>query len=121
MSKLIYLAGPYSSPNPAVQERRFRQVCDAAAQFMRQGRLIYSPIAHSHSIAAWGLPGAWGYWAKLGRVMVERCDELWVLRLPGWDKSIGVAEEVKIASEMAMVVRYIGWPIATPSLPPVLG
>lgn len=121
MSKLIYLASPYSSPSPAVQEKRFQHACDAAAHFIREGRFVFSPIAHTHPISSWGLPGDWKFWSEFDRMMIERCDELWVLRLPGWGRSVGVAAEVKTASELAMVVRYIGWPIAPSSLPPVQG
>jgi hypothetical protein len=53
---MIYLASPYSHPDPAVREARFREACRAAAKLMRLGQPAFSPIVHGHPIAVYGLP-----------------------------------------------------------------
>ena len=45
---MIYLASPYSHPDPSVREQRFQNACRIAAELMRSGRIVYSPVAHSH-------------------------------------------------------------------------
>ena len=47
----IYLAGPYSHPDPTVRAIRFHKLNDKAAELLRAGNLVFSPISHSHPIA----------------------------------------------------------------------
>jgi len=103
---MIYLASPYSHENPAVKEERFHAACACAAEMMRSGMHVFSPIAHTHPIAAHGLPGDWAYWQTYDRAMLSRCDELVVLCLPGWKESTGVQAEIKIARELGIPVRF---------------
>jgi len=105
--RLIYLASPYSHPDRQIQERRFQAVCQQAAEMMRRGELVFSPIAHTHPIAAYDLPGDWAFWRRYDRAMLERCDELVVLQLYGWEESIGVQAEIAIAKELNLPVRFI--------------
>jgi hypothetical protein len=109
MSKdLIYLACPYSSPDPAVREQRFHAVNRAAARLMEQGDLIFSPISHSHPIAIdGGLPKDWGFWERYDRAILGCCRTLIVLCLPGWEQSVGVQAEIKIAKELGLDIEYI--------------
>ncbi len=75
---------------------------------MREGRHVYSPIAHTHPIAIMGgLPLGWDYWEPFDRKMIAACDELWVLQIDGWDRSLGIAAEVQIATELGKTIRYI--------------
>jgi len=103
---MIYLASPYTHPDRDVREIRFRAVCAFAAEMMRQGRHVFSPIAHTHPIAAHGLPGDWAFWESYDRDMIARCDEVAVLCLPGWEESKGVRAEIAIAVDLGLPVRY---------------
>jgi hypothetical protein len=105
--RLIYLASPYSHSDPAIQEERFKEACMAAAGMMRAGHLVYSPIVHSHPLTHYGLPTDWGYWKRLDGEMLERCDELWVLMLDGWTSSEGVGDEMRMARQRGLPVRYV--------------
>lgn len=105
---MIYLASPYSHDDPEVRERRFRQVCAAAARLMRGGHHIFSPIAHSHPIALAGnLPGDFEYWRAYDEAMIAACAEVWVLRLDGWQDSKGIEAEIMIAASTGKPVRFI--------------
>ena len=104
---MIYLASPYSHPSLEVREQRFRDACRAAAKLMRSGHVVFSPIAHGHSIAAFGLPTDWRFWEPLDREQVIRCDEVVVLTLDGWEASEGVQAEIRIAAELDKPVRYL--------------
>jgi len=100
-----------STPAPTrpseVREQRFRDACRAAAKLMRLGHVVFSPIAHGHSIAAFGLPTDWRFWEPLDREQVIRCDEVVVLTLDGWEASEGVQAEIRIAAELDKPVRYL--------------
>jgi hypothetical protein len=102
---MIYLASPYSDKDPDVMEARFHAVCRFAGRLMREGQVVYSPIAHCHPIAVRvELPRDWGFWQKFDREMIAKADELWILRLPGWDSSRGVAAERQIALDLGLNV-----------------
>jgi nucleoside 2-deoxyribosyltransferase len=103
---MIYLASPYSHPDPAVREHRFQAACRAAARLIRLGRTVYSPIAHSHSIAAHGLPTEWEFWESIDRRHLDDCDEVVVLMLDGWKTSAGVQAEIKYAEKHGKPVWY---------------
>lgn len=105
---MIYLASPYSHPDEIVREHRFRAVCVVAAKLMQNGNPVFSPIAHSHSIAMAGkLPLGFEFWEKCDRQMLRACDGLVVLKLPGWDESMGVSSEIKMAIAMGITVSYL--------------
>jgi len=104
---MIYLASPYSHPDQAVERQRFDAVCQAAAALMRRGVAVFSPIAHSHAIARLGLPTDWAFWQRYDRAFLAWCDELWVLKLSGWESSVGVRAEMAIAREMGKPVRLV--------------
>ncbi len=104
---MIYLASPYSHPDPTVREQRFREACRAAARFMRLGQAVFSPIAHGHCICNYGLSTDWRFWEPIDRHQLERCDEVVVLTLDGWIESVGVQAEIRIAGECGKPVRYV--------------
>ena len=106
--EMIYLAAPYSHPSPEIRELRFITINNVAARMINDGQYVYSPISHSHPIAvAGGLPVGWGYWGACDRKMISICTKLIVLMLDGWEKSVGVAAEIKIANEFGIPVEYI--------------
>ena len=106
---LIYLASPYTSESSGMMEFRFNEVCRVVAALMRSGIHIFSPIAHTHPIAQYGLPKDWVFWKKHNEIILGFSVALWVLKLPGWDKSIGVKEEIVIAEKRSLIIRYLDW------------
>ena len=104
---MIYLASPYTHPDPAVVERRFEAVCQAAAALIRQGKTVFSPIAHSHSICRYGLPGDWQFWQQHDREHLSACDEVVVLMLEGWQESHGVQAEIALARSLGKSVSFV--------------
>jgi hypothetical protein len=103
---MIYLASPYSHPDPALRERRFEAACRATAALVcrpgsvRPGRPQPPPG---------GLRPAngWDFWEWIDRHFLERCDEVVVLTVDGWRESAGVQAEVRIAGELGKPVRYV--------------
>jgi hypothetical protein len=102
---MIYLASPYSDPNPAVMEARFEAACRAAGKLMNEGHVVYSPIVHCHPIAVrCGLPRDWTYWERFDREMLERASVMYVLKIDGWLESKGIANETKLADDLDVPV-----------------
>jgi nucleoside 2-deoxyribosyltransferase len=104
----IYLASPYSHPDPEVRHQRFEAVNRAAANLMRQGYVVFSPISHSHIIARdHDLPTDWEFWERIDIEFVKKCDRLFVLMIDGWDKSHGVRAERTLAHSLGIPVEFI--------------
>jgi hypothetical protein len=117
---IAYLASPYSHPDSAVREERYRAACRTAAALLLAGQPVFSPIAHSHPLVEYGLPPDWSFWQRFDREMLARCEEVVVLMLDRWEESIGVQEEVRIARELGKPVRYVAPELAhvSPTLAP---
>ena len=105
---MIYLASPYSHRSVEVRDQRFRQACVAAGKLMKQGHVVFSPIAHTHPIAELvDLPKDWAFWARQDLFFLSESDRLVVLRLAGWQESRGVRAEIKYAEDQGIPVEYM--------------
>jgi hypothetical protein len=106
-NEIIYLAGPYSHPRAAIRRHRFELLNEKAAELSRAGNIIFSPISMSHPMAEYGLPKGWEFWGKYDRAFLEVCSKLFVYKIPGWEDSVGVTEEIAIAKELEIPIEYI--------------
>lgn len=105
---VVYLAAPFSHPDDAVKQQRFDNINKAAHVLFEQGLAVYSPISMCWPIAkAHGMPTDFAWWGWYNRLMISRCDKLIVLKLDGWEESIGVQAEIKIAEELGIPVEYM--------------
>src|SRR5687767_10165362 len=104
---MIYLASPYSHPDPSIREQRFHAACRTMAALIRAGHRVFSPVAHTRALTAYGLPTDWRFWEPHDRAYLERCEEVVILTLEGWDASRGVQAEIQIARELGIPVRYL--------------
>lgn len=97
MSKIIYLAAPYSHEDPTIRNDRAELASLAAANIMEGFRhAVYSPITHGHRVHEHlRRKGDHAFWMNQCLPILHRCEELWLLPLEGWDKSRGVDEELK--------------------------
>ncbi len=91
----IYLATPYTHEDPDIRDYRFNIVNQQAGKLIQLGHIIYSPISMYHPIAfTCDLPKNMEYWQKTNETFLDWCDQLYVLRLSGWDTSKGVTHEI---------------------------
>lgn len=105
---MIYLASPYSSPDPLVVRTRFLLVEQVTAMLMEQGHYVYSPIVHCHEIAAkYTLPTDFEYWKGYNIDMIRRADAFYVLVIPGWQESKGVVAELEFAKTAGLEIGYV--------------
>ena len=104
---MIYLASPYSHPDPLVRQIRFDAACRAAAALIKAGHAVIAPIVQGHPLVRFGVPGDWSFWAPLAREYIARCDEVLVLQIDGWRESQGVRAELALARELCRRVDYL--------------
>ena len=105
---LVYLATPYSHPNPDVRESRYDLATEIAAYFSRLGHIIFSPITHSHPMAVnHDMPGSWDFWKVIDLGFLQHCHMMMIVALPAWKESTGVLAEKKFAEENGINVVFV--------------
>ena len=119
---MIYLASPYTarksdgSLDLSLMEERYLLVEEALAECVRRETHALSPIVLFHSLAMrHALPPHASFWRAHNRTLLQRCDAMYVLCIPGWDTSLGVAYEFGVAHALGLPV----YALATPSSAPV--
>ena len=106
--KKIYLACPFSHTLKSVQEARFDEVNKKAAELMEEGHIVFSHISHSVPINAhFRDEKDLDFWLRQDLPMLEMCDEVWVLALPGWVDSKGVKAEMEHAGIHRKPIRIL--------------
>ena len=96
--------------------QRARAACVAVAQLMDRGLFVYSPIAHCENIAPHRNlrpreeNSGFVNWQDFDKLMISRCQCVWVLGLDGWMESVGVRAEIKYAWDLGIKVELLRWP-----------
>lgn len=109
-NNLIYLACPYTHPNPHIRQWRVDTCAMASAALRLRHWFVYAPIVECHATEHFmpGDCGAFEFWQEYNMRMLRAvADELWVLELPGWDQSKGVIAEIDAAVKADMPVQFI--------------
>lgn len=103
-----YLASPYSHPSASVRDSRAWEAERATYNALRQGYVTFSPIHATHGIAcAHSLPKDAAWWLEYNRCYLDTCAGVIVLKLDGWNESIGVQEEIRIAYAKRLPILYM--------------
>lgn len=98
---MIYLASPYSHPDPAIREVRYDAAVEACALIAGFGLHVFSPIVHWHEAAKrYKLPTDAEFWRGYNKSMQSMCRTTGILRLTGWQESKGMQFEVNKADEL---------------------
>lgn len=93
----VYVAGPYSQGDVAVNVRK---AYEAADELANRGFAPYVP----HATHFWHMlfPRPYEFWLELDNMFLPHCDA--VLRLPG--PSSGADKEVALAGELRIPIFY---------------
>ena len=123
---MIYVAGPYSHEVVGVRQNRAMVATAYASACWREGGFAFSPLTHNHGMAAID-PNFENVRRtrtqdimKFDLAILEACDEIHILRLPGWRVSIGLREEMQFSKSASIRIHYVkmeqielavGWPM----------
>lgn len=104
-----YLASPLSHTAEEVRAARYRMACRVVARLMRQGLVVFSPIAHSYPIAKELGDSYHGIesWLELDIDMIRASKGVLFLKAPGWEESKGMAFELELARSLYLPVTEI--------------
>ncbi len=108
MSKLIYIASPYSHPLDDVRIENYKIVSNFTADLVSKGNVAFSPITYGHHLVDFKeMPTDWEFWKNFCFSFLSKCDELIVLTMPGWKESKGVMEEIDFCVDNGIPITYI--------------
>jgi len=75
---------------------------------MLMGEIVFSPISHGHPIAeAVELPKDWAFWGKHCEAMLRLSHQMNYLKLPGWETSEGLQNEIILCDRWGIPLRPI--------------
>lgn len=115
---LIYLASPHSHQSSSIREDRYKEALRCTTWMVSNGLWVYSPIVNNHHIGVSLLDNklwheqssGWEYWNEFDTELITRCDEMYVLMIPGTSESVGVRAEIEIAKIQGKKISAI-WEI----------
>ena len=108
--EIMYLASIYSLDNasPELRKERARIATYVAGQLIKQGHVVFSPLTHNAPLEdQFDLPTSWDFWCQFDATFLLRCDKLMVLTLDGWERSVGIAGEIRLAKIHNIPIEYI--------------
>lgn len=108
MPGFVYLASPYSHPDPEVRLSRFREALRAGAWLLSRRIWYYGPIQHAHIQATqFALPTDAAFWWDYNRTMLDRSSGAIMLCIDGWQQSKGMVQERDHAIVRGLQVQYM--------------
>lgn len=105
---MIYLASPYTHPDFTIMTQRFEAVEAFTAHAILRRHIIFSPIVHGHALAQkFDMPTDFNFWESYALGMLRASNEIWVLKLEGWQHSKGVNGEILEAQKLNKGITYV--------------
>lgn len=109
---MIYLACPFRHSDELVQRKRCAAAHYVAAKLSLAGKLVFSPLTHNETlidIIEDQVPGE--QWMQFDLKIFSICTELYVIKMPDWEKSKGVDREIAYAKVKGLPVKMIDPPL----------
>lgn len=104
MSRLVYLAGPYTHTDKSVEEDRYK-IHRAVCAYMMRNENVFSPIVHGHNLLPELADFSGADWSKWNKAFLRHASEVVVIDMPGCDESKGLQFELNMAKELGIPVR----------------
>lgn len=105
---MIYLASPYSHKSSTIVDTRYKLAMCCASNLIKKGLFVWSPIVHCHEMAKlYGMPTDAKFWMQYNFDFIRHSEAVFVLKIEGWDKSVGVAEEIVCANNLFIPIKYV--------------
>ena len=104
---MIFISSPYSSENPETVDLNYRVAAIVAADFCYTGHAAISPIVYGPQLISFKkMPNSWEFWSNFCLSILQMCDRMIVLQMPGWKESSGVQSEIAFALKRNIPIIY---------------
>ena len=118
MKTYIYLASPYTalrddgSYDDVLMAERHRAVLTCFESLLSAGLIVYCPITMTYQAdclhnSITGNRFDPKSWYEFDNPFMQHASQLFVLKLPGWEKSEGVSGEIKTAIARKLPIVYL--------------
>ena len=115
---MIYIAAPYTSPDPAVIGHRMHVVESLIALLMHHGIHAITPLSAHHILdKGFDLGTDFEFWDNYCKDLLIRCDSMIVIDMLGWMVSRGVSAEIDYCIENKIPYIVINHEWITSHLP----
>ena len=106
---MIYLAVPHTHDCSYVMAARRHLVDSAALYFIREGKCVFSPISMSHALTDYNVGKGITHeqWLKQDAPFLETAGHLYILTLEGWEQSLGVEHERRVAKAREIPIKLL--------------
>ncbi len=104
--KIIYLAGPYASDDEEEKARRADILAKVAVALLDFNIVVFSPVTYSIALVEHGAKEGDG-WYNFDIALLERCDILLLVALPGFGQSHGVTLEISHANSLKKKIMVL--------------
>ncbi len=113
--QIIYVASPYSSGDPEQIQNNYEMVTEFVAMLVSMGYIAISPITYGHTLLDYqDMPKDYGFCKHFCIGLLKKSDAILVLKLPGWEDSVGVQDEMDFARKNHIEVYLIDSPDVLP-------
>ena len=106
--RLTYVASPYSSQDPDLQEARARAAIQVTGSLIAAGEPAYSPVIYTSTILAAGHKPPKG-WYEFDVNFLAAATDMLVVHMPGWRDSRGMLLETAFAKARQIPIRHMHW------------
>jgi hypothetical protein len=102
----IYLGSPYTDPRPSMMAHRYKRNRAALRKLTsaEPRGTIFAPIFVGHQLAGLGVELTHAGWMAWCLRFLRPASALYVLTLPGWEDSVGLGEEVRLADNLGLPI-----------------
>jgi hypothetical protein len=108
IQKMIFISSPYTHWSDNIVNDNYLKVAKLASKLCSEGQVAISPIVYGHNLLKIRtFPSNWEFWKNFCLTLLSKCDEMIVYKMEGWDKSRGVAEEIKFAELNNITITYV--------------
>lgn len=101
-----YIATPYSN-YPGGREAAYEAAVEATGYLTEKGLRVFSPIVHSHPQTKFIGLKTHQFWLNLDRTFMEISLGMIVVKLPNWESSAGINEEISWFSNANKPIHYL--------------
>lgn len=107
--KLIFVCTPYSNDDENIVKYRKKIAGEVCLRLVAKGIYAISPVVYGCALMEYGenTDGSWNYWQKFCETFLINSKAVYVIKIDGWDKSIGVSQEILFAITHKIPVYFI--------------
>ena len=106
LPSLWYIASPYSHPCPEVRAGRVSAVRQCVVDMIKEFPAVvpFSPVLYSSDLQA-DIETPPEGWYRFGLGFLRKADKLILLKLEGWQQSVGMAIEIAFAKAQGIEIE----------------